>query len=212
MRYPPEHKQLTAERMLSAAGRGFRAGGFGGVGVDALAHAAGVTSGAFYKHFPSKSAAFRAAVEQGLAEFAANIERLFADPSGGGMRALVDYYFSEQHLSDLASSCVVPGLTADVARSDDETRAIYTDGIERVVAALCKGLPAIKPALRRERAWMILSMLAGGVQLCRAVGDPALVQPLARQLHHAVLELAGESVSAPAPSKLARKATSKKAL
>jgi AcrR family transcriptional regulator len=34
-------------RLVEAAGRGFRTGGFGGAGVDALAKGAGLTSGAF---------------------------------------------------------------------------------------------------------------------------------------------------------------------
>jgi TetR/AcrR family transcriptional regulator, transcriptional repressor for nem operon len=47
------------DRLVEAAGRGFRAGGFGVAGVDALAKGAGLTSGAFYAHFDSKAEAFR---------------------------------------------------------------------------------------------------------------------------------------------------------
>src|SRR5437667_12574458 len=54
-------------RLVEAAGRGFRTGGFGGTGVDALAKGAGLTSGAFYAHFDSKAEAFRLAVAEGLA-------------------------------------------------------------------------------------------------------------------------------------------------
>jgi TetR/AcrR family transcriptional repressor of nem operon len=44
--------------MIAAASRGFRSNGYAGIGVDGLAKAAGVTSGAFYSHFGSKDAAF----------------------------------------------------------------------------------------------------------------------------------------------------------
>ncbi len=54
-------------RLVEAAGRGFRTGGFGGTGVDALAKGAGLTSGAFYAHFDSKAEAFRLVVSDGLA-------------------------------------------------------------------------------------------------------------------------------------------------
>src|ERR1700759_2288391 len=53
-------------RLVDAARRGFRASGFGGAGVDALAKGAGLTSGAFYAHFDSKAEAFRLAVVAGL--------------------------------------------------------------------------------------------------------------------------------------------------
>ena len=54
-------------RLVEAAGRGFRSGGFGGTGVDALAKGAGLTSGAFYAHFDSKAEAFRLVVSDGIA-------------------------------------------------------------------------------------------------------------------------------------------------
>ena len=55
------------QRLVEAAGRGFRTGGFGGAGVDALAKGAGLTSGAFYAHFDSKAEAFRLVVSAGIA-------------------------------------------------------------------------------------------------------------------------------------------------
>ena len=63
-----EQKQQTRQRILDAAGRGFRKGGFGGIGVDGLAKEAGVTSGAFYVHFDSKATAFRESVVKGMSD------------------------------------------------------------------------------------------------------------------------------------------------
>src|SRR2546425_2773958 len=68
MRYAPDHKDKAKTKILHAIGRGFRRLGFGGVGVDGLAKEAGVTSGAFYGHFPSKAEAFKAAAVAGLVE------------------------------------------------------------------------------------------------------------------------------------------------
>ena len=61
-----DQKLQTRQRILEAAGRGFRKGGFGGVGVDGLAKEAGVTSGAFYVHFGSKAQAFSESVVYGM--------------------------------------------------------------------------------------------------------------------------------------------------
>ena len=54
MRYGPDHKERTHGRIVEAASRLFKQGGFVGVGVDAVMKAAGLTPGGFYAHFPSK--------------------------------------------------------------------------------------------------------------------------------------------------------------
>src|SRR5258708_35725628 len=79
-------------RLVEAAGRGFRTGGFGGTGVDALAKGAGLTSRAVYAHFDSKAEAFRVVVADGIvtlrngvAAVQAQHGRLWRDP-------FVDFY------------------------------------------------------------------------------------------------------------------------
>src|SRR3979411_3511795 len=80
-------------RLVEAAGRGFRSGGFGGTGVDALAKGAGLTSGAFYAHFDSKSEAFRLVVSDGLATLRNGIAA-FQERHGRGWRGPVrDFFF-----------------------------------------------------------------------------------------------------------------------
>ena len=53
MARPKKDEGDVRARLVDAAGRGFRTGGFGGAGVDALAKGAGLTSVAFYAHFSS---------------------------------------------------------------------------------------------------------------------------------------------------------------
>ncbi len=48
MRYPPDQKAKAKEAILQAGAEALRTNGFNGIGVDGLAAAAGVTSGAFY--------------------------------------------------------------------------------------------------------------------------------------------------------------------
>ncbi len=65
MRYAPEHKARTRERILREAGRLFRRHGYQGVGIDRIMTRARLTRGGFYGHFPSKAALFAAVVDQG---------------------------------------------------------------------------------------------------------------------------------------------------
>lgn len=190
MRYTPEQKQLTAANILAAAGRGFRLEGYGGAGVDGLAHEAGVTSGAFYKHFPSKAAAFEAAVNAGLKSFENYIVQAIANPDKDWLIALVDYYFGKEHLANLAGGCAVPGLTGEVARGSEKVQEVYQHGIEGIVSAIASGLTHLAESERRPRAWATLAMLSGGVQMARAVHDEAQATEIATAMREAVLRFA----------------------
>lgn len=190
MRYTPEQKRQTAANILAAAGRGFRLDGYGGAGVDGLAQEAGVTSGAFYKHFSSKAAAFEAAVDAGLKDFQHTAELALTDKNNDGLVALVDYYFSHEHRMNLAGGCVVPGLTSEVARGNEQVRVVYQQGIERVVSTIETGLTHLGKRERRQRAWAMLAMLNGGVQIARAVHDEAQAAEIATAMRDAVLSFA----------------------
>src|SRR4051794_9183811 len=93
------------ERLVAAAGRGFRTGGFGGAGVDSLAKGAGLTSGAFYAHFDSKAEAFRLVVADSLAVLRKGV-LAFQERNGRHWRdPFVDFYLGERMQVDLAQAC-----------------------------------------------------------------------------------------------------------
>lgn len=184
MRYKPEQKQQTAANILAAAERGFRLGGYGGIGVDGLAQEAGVTSGAFYKHFRSKAAVFEAAINAGMQRYLDNIET--ADEKW--LEALADYYLGREHRRNIAEGCVVTGLSSEVARSSEQVRIDYQAGIEKVADKIAGGLTGADEEERRQRAWIILAMLAGGVLLSRAVHDEIVADDIASAVQQGVLD------------------------
>jgi AcrR family transcriptional regulator len=53
-----ERSQETRGRILAAAEQSFAERGYDTTSVDTICHAAGVSKGAFYHHFPSKSSVF----------------------------------------------------------------------------------------------------------------------------------------------------------
>ena len=83
MRYPEEHKADARYRLLDSGGRHAKCHGFAASGVDALASAAGVTSGSLYKHFDGKSGLFAALIR---AELDHAVDR-FADIAYGDLEA-----------------------------------------------------------------------------------------------------------------------------
>ena len=69
MRYEPEHKTRTRERIVRNAARKLRAEGLSGPGVASVMKASGLTVGGFYKHFRSKDELLAEAIAQGFSEF-----------------------------------------------------------------------------------------------------------------------------------------------
>jgi len=175
-----EQKRQTRQKIIEAAGRGFRRGGFGGVGVDGMAKEAGVTSGAFYVHFRSKADAFIAAIEQGLEELRSGIVHFQHTCGDAWWPEFVRYYLSEKRTCDLASTCALQSLTGEVARGSAEDRAAFARGVAEIVRAIING-PVSSGAPRSSAdAWIALSQLIGSVTMARALDDPALAGDIAQ--------------------------------
>lgn len=157
------------ERLVAAIGRGFRNGGFGGIGVDGLAKEAGLTSGAFYAHFKSKADAFTVALTEGLRGLGQVVEAFQQAHGDAWLPRFVDFYLGERMAVELAEACVVPSLSADAARAPSPARAAYTAEISLVVQRIAAGLTG---DAREARAWQLLSVLSGAAAMARAVDEP----------------------------------------
>jgi TetR/AcrR family transcriptional regulator, transcriptional repressor for nem operon len=168
MARPRKSEGDARQRLVEAAGRGFRTGGFGGAGVDTLAKGAGLTSGAFYAHFDSKAEAFRLVVADSLA-LLRNGVIAFQERHGREWRdPFVDFYLGERMQVALDQACGVPSFSSDVARADDATRAVYEAELELLVEALAAGF---RGAHAKERALALLAVLSGAAAMARAVKD-----------------------------------------
>ncbi len=183
MRYTPEHAEATRARVLDASGRAFRQRGFGGIGVDGLSRAAGVTTGAFYNHFGSKAGAFAAAVAAGVERLRLGLEQIRRAHGANWLAAFAAFYLGQGHRADVAGGCALPSLSADVGRADAATRVAYQTELLKVADLVAEGLPG---APGRAAAWPILAQLVGGVILSRAVADPEMAQEIADAVRLAV--------------------------
>ena len=175
MARPKGSTSNAPERLRLAAGRGFRVGGFGGIGVDGLAKEAGLTSGAFYTHFGSKAEAFRIALHDGFEFFQSGIAALKEKHGESWVPALIDFYFRERMEVELCDACDLPSLTADAMRSEDSTRHLFEQDLEKLARTIAGGLTGESTL---SRAWVLLSLFAGGSSLARTVTDPIIRQQL----------------------------------
>ena len=68
MRYEPEHKTQTRDRIVRKTASKLRAEGLNGPGVASVMKASGLTVGGFYKHFRSKDELFAEAIAQAFSD------------------------------------------------------------------------------------------------------------------------------------------------
>jgi AcrR family transcriptional regulator len=189
-RYNKEQKEQTRERIIAAAGRTFRKGGYSGIGVDGLAKEAGVTSGAFYGHFSSKEDAFNETVKSGLKELNEGIQKFQAEYGDKWISPFVDFYLGQKLTCDLSEACSMPTLTPEVARSNQTIRETYQVQISKVIETIANGLPHEEPVVRSQKAWAFISLLSGGVTTIRALADETISNEAVNAIKAAALKIA----------------------
>ncbi|MBX9914113.1 MAG: TetR/AcrR family transcriptional regulator [Pseudomonadaceae bacterium] len=182
-----EQKLQTRQRILAAAGRGFRQGGFGGIGVDGLAKEAGVTSGAFYTHFDSKAAAFRESVEQGMLDLKDGAQHFQTTYGSTWWAEFVHFYLGAKRKCTLPESCALQSLAPEVARADASAQGEFTQHLLQVAQIIAAGPAAAHAPTTVGAALAALSALAGAVTLARAVNDTALAEQIAEAAARALL-------------------------
>ena len=180
-------KLQTRQRIIEAAGRGFRKGGFGGFGVDGLAKEAGVTSGAFYVHFDSKTAAFRAAVADGMAGLKIGVLHFQSEHGHRWWPEFVRFYLQVKRTCDLSDSCTLQSLSPEVARSDESVRVAFEVGFLDVANAIIAGPDSAAVPRDLDSACAAMATLVGAVTLARAVSSDAIADKIANAAERALL-------------------------
>lgn len=183
-----EQKQQTRQRIIDAAGRGFRKGGFGGIGVDGLAKEAGVTSGGFYVHFGSKTEAFREAVAQGMTDLKQGVLHFQAEHGSNWWPEFVRFYLGFKRTCDLSDSCTLQSLSPEVARADVVAQAAFETGLLEVAQAVVDGPLSPKAPRDLTSAFAALASLVGAVTLARAVSSPEIGNQIAMSTERALLD------------------------
>jgi TetR/AcrR family transcriptional regulator, transcriptional repressor for nem operon len=133
-----------------------------------LAGLAGVTSGAFYSNFANKEALLGEVID-------ANLGQPFVDPDSGTLaerherlKGYLKMYVSAQHCADPENGCVMPTLSADVARSGDTARDAYRRRMRELVGKIARA-----PRDADSRAWTIVTLMVGAVSVARALPEGA---------------------------------------
>jgi TetR/AcrR family transcriptional repressor of nem operon len=171
VRYPPDHKARARDALLRAGARALKTCGFNGIGVDGLAAAAGVTSGAFYSNFANKEAMLEAVIDAGLGEpFLSETDSATPAEARARLIGFLQEYISTDHSQDAAEGCVMPALSADVSRAEPPVKDAYqrkmTAFIDRI-AGLLDG----EQSDRQRRAWSLVALMVGSIVISRGMPE-----------------------------------------
>ena len=178
-------KAESRERILSAAATQIRAGGLDSVSIADLMKSAGLTHGAFYAHFPSRTALLTAALERALEDGKRNGQRAYGTAADGTLSNLVDAYLSASHRDLPHKGCALPSLASDTARADNETQQVMRDHLESFINDLAARIGDVPDA--REKAVAAWSTMVGAITLSRLFGDSPLGDEILAAAREAVL-------------------------
>jgi TetR/AcrR family transcriptional repressor of nem operon len=172
MRYEPEHKTRTRDRIVRNAARKLRAEGLSGPGVAKLMKASGLTVGGFYKHFRSKDELLAEAIAQGFSESSEKIYSSLKNvPREDRWKQIVRWYLSPEHCAEPDTGCPVAALGPEIARAKLSVRKRIAGLIKE--HRWVKFMPGASAAERERNFFVILSAMAGAVSIARILTEPA---------------------------------------
>ena len=174
MRYEPEHKRQTRDRIVRNAARKLRAEGLSGPGVASVMKASGLTVGGFYKHFRSKDELLADAIAMSFSEFGEKAHLLLKNvPPQDWWKEIVRWYLSPEHCDHPDTGCPVASLAPDIVRAKLTIRRRIASQVKGLVEEWVEFMPGATAAERERNFLVIFSAMAGAVSTARLFTEPA---------------------------------------
>ena len=175
MRYRPEHKLETHQRIVKDASRRVRAEGLNGAAVAAVMRDTGLTHGGFYKHFESKDELLVESLHEAFREIVDTLAQAAERSSPAeAWKTIVKTYLSLEYCDNAGVGCPLAALAPDLARVDRKMKP-------RVVAELANYRSRMMPFMPgrrtedKERAFFsIFSTMVGAIQIARLLPNPEM--------------------------------------
>jgi TetR/AcrR family transcriptional regulator, transcriptional repressor for nem operon len=180
----------THAKILKVAARRFRELGLDGIGVADVMKQAGVTVGAFYKHFKSRDELVVEALGTAFKDLDA------WETHAETLPQLLESYLTEYHRDNPGAGCAMGALLGDMSRASKSAKTVYTTRVKHSLAVTAGLLPSEENADKRGRALLILTSLLGALNLSRAVSDPTLSREILDGVRRQLVDLsAGNALS-----------------
>jgi AcrR family transcriptional regulator len=175
----PSRKEVTHDRIVEAAGRAIRRGGYNGAGVAEIMKEAGLTHGGFYAHFRSREDMLAEAADRAGADGMALLARVAAAaPPGKGLEAMLRTYLSKEHAERVETGCAAAALGSELPRQAPKVRRAATRRIREMIDLVARQSPDRGRPGAQQRALVTTATAVGALVLARAVDDPRLAHAL----------------------------------
>jgi TetR/AcrR family transcriptional repressor of nem operon len=173
MRYEPEHKTRTRDRIVRNASRKLRSEGLSGSGVASVMKASGLTVGGFYKHFRSKDELLADAIAQAFSDSEKVYSSLQNVPREDRWKEIVRRYLSVEHCDHPDAGCPVASLAPEIARAKRGVRKRISGLMKERTDRWVEFMPGSTTSERERNFLVIFSAMAGAVSVARIFTEPA---------------------------------------
>lgn len=170
MRYEKGRKDASRQRIMEVAVERFRNDGIAASGLAAIMGDAGLTNGAFYPHFPSKTALVHDSIVAALENQSKQAREILG---AGGLEAAITTYLSVEHRDNPGKGCIFAALLPELARQSPDTRSLCAESLHTLIRQMSAALP---PETEDPEgvALGVQALLIGALQLARATEGTAL--------------------------------------
>jgi TetR/AcrR family transcriptional repressor of nem operon len=175
MRYRPEHKIETHQKIVKDASRRVRAEGLNGAAVAAVMRDAGLTHGGFYKHFATKDELLIESLKEGFREIIATLVRAAEQsPAGEAWKAIVKTYLRAEMCEYPERGCPLATLAPELARVDSQMKPQIVAELVNYKSRMVPFMPG-RRTMDKERAFFaIFSTMMGAIEIARMLPDPGM--------------------------------------
>lgn len=175
MKYNAEHKPAVTERLKKQAALQLREKGVAGVSVKSVMSAEDMTVGGFYSHFDSKNAMLAEAVRTAFRESGEGFYQLIENRGDEAwLKTAIELYLGRYHRDHRHNSCPIATLMSDIGLQDESIRRVFEEEMLALSARYAERLAALNKPKAKELSLALMALLAGAVQLSRAVADEQL--------------------------------------
>lgn len=173
MRYDPEHKTRTRDRIVRNASRKLRTEGLSGSGVATVMKASGLTVGGFYKHFRSKDELLAEAIAQAFSDSEKVYSFLQNVPREDRWKEIVRLYLSPEHCDHPDTGCPVAALAPEIARAKLGVKKRISGLMKERTERWVEFMPGRTTTERERNFFVIFSAMVGAVSVARILTERA---------------------------------------
>jgi TetR/AcrR family transcriptional regulator, transcriptional repressor for nem operon len=174
----------TREQIVSTATKMFLERGLEAVGMRDIMAAAGLTPGAFYRHFESKQQLIAEANDAAFDRLLTMFETRIVDKSSlEALETIVVIYLNQSQREGNTYLCPLSMIGVELSHCGPEVREVAMNGYQRLVQLLADRLPHLGKDEALAASSGLVSTMVGAVVLSNIASDKATARSILSDAH-----------------------------